>query len=209
MLKELDLRDLKSDLNLQFKGLIQVGSFVSKEFSKLKELGISDFIFVEANPNIIPQLKENVDNSCLIFNELISDTDNLEYEFYISNHLQSSSMLKFDKHSHYYPNMSTVIDTIKLKSIKLDTLIERENVDIKKYNTLMIDVQGAELLVIKGFMKNINNIDYIYTELNFDRMYDGCMLEPEFTNHMQSIGFDLIKYFDTGNGWGDGLYIRR
>ena len=209
MLKELDLRDLKSDLNLQFMGLIQVGIFVSKEFSKLKELLISDFIFVEANPNIIPLLKENVDDSCIIFNELISDIDNVECEFYISNHLQSSSMMKFDKHSHYYPTLSTVIDTIKLNSITLDTLIDRENIDIKKYNTLMIDVQGAELLVINGFMQNINNIDYIYTELNFDKMYDGCVLEPEFTNHMQSIGFDLVKYFDTGNGWGDGLYVRR
>lgn len=209
MLKELDLTDLKSDLNLQFMGLIQVGSFVSNEFSKLKELGIAHFIFIEANPNIIPQLKENVDDSCIIFNELISDIDDVEYEFYISNHLQSSSMMKFDKHSHYYPTLSTVIDTIKLNSITLDTLIYRENIDIKKYNTLMIDVQGAELLVINGFMQNINNIDYIYTELNFDKMYDGCVLEPEFTNHMQSIGFDLVKYFDTGNGWGDGLYVRR
>jgi FkbM family methyltransferase len=209
MLKELDLRDLRLEFDLKFMGIIQVGSFVSKEFSKLKELGVSDFIFVEANPNIIPELKNNVDESCIILNELISDVDNVEYDFYISNHLQSSSMLKFDKHSHYYPTMSDVVDTIKLKSITLDSLIKREDIDMKKFNTLMLDVQGAELMVINGFLKNINFIDYIYTEINFDTMYDGCTLESEFTDYMQSIGFYLLKYFNTGSGWGDALYVRR
>jgi FkbM family methyltransferase len=209
MLKELDLRDLRLEFDLKFKGIIQVGSFVSKEFSKLKELGVSDFIFVEANPNIISELKNNVDESCIIFNELITDVDNVEYDFYISNHLQSSSMLKFDKHAHYYPTMSDVVDTIKLKSITLDSLIKREGVDMKKFNTLMLDVQGAEFMVINGFLKNINFIDYIYTEINFDTMYDGCILEPQFTDYMQSIGFHLLKHFNTGNGWGDALYVRR
>jgi FkbM family methyltransferase len=200
---------LRLEFDLKFKGIIQVGSFVSKEFSKLKELGVSDFIFVEANPNIISELKNNVDESCIILNELITDVDNVEYDFYISNHLQSSSMLKFDKHAHYYPTMSDVVDTIKLKSITLDSLIKREGVDMKKFNTLMLDVQGAEFMVINGFLKNINFIDYIYTEINFDTMYDGCILEPQFTDYMQSIGFHLLKHFNTGNGWGDALYVRR
>ena len=209
MLKELDLNELKLQFDLKFKGLIQIGSFVSKEFLKLKQLGISDFIFVEANPNIISELKNNVDKECLIFNELISDVDGMDYEFNISNHLQSSSMLQFDRHSHYYPTMSDVVDVIKLRSITLDTLIDRENIDMYKYNTLMLDIQGAEIFALKGFSKNIKHIDYIYTELNFDSMYKGCMLEPEFTDYMKSLGFELVKYFDTGNGWGDGLYVRR
>lgn len=209
MLKELDLNELKKEFDLKFKGLIQIGSFISKEFTKLKDIGISDFIFVEANPNIISELKNNVDTECLIFNELISDIDGIDYDFNISNHLQSSSMLEFDRHSHYYPTMSDVVDVIKLKSITLDTLIDREKIDMSRYNLLMLDIQGAEVFAIRGFLKNIQHIDYIYTELNFDSMYKSCMLEPEFTNYMKSLDFELVKYFDTGNGWGDGLYVRR
>lgn len=208
MLKELDFRELKKEFTLNFKGLIQVGSFISKEFTILKELGISDFILIDANPNIIEELKNNVDSNCKILNELISDEDEKLYTFNIANHTQSSSMLKFDKHKKYYPTMSDVVDTIELKSVTLDTLVARENIDITKYNTLMMDVQGAEIFVLKGFQENISNIDYIYTELNFDSMYEGCMLEPEFTEYLNGLGFNLVKYFDTGFGWGDGLYVR-
>ena len=208
MLKELDFRELKKEFSLNFKGLIQVGSFVSKEFAILKELCISDFILIYANPNIIEELKNNVDSNCKILNELISDEDEKLYTFNIANHTQSSSMLKFDKHKKYYPTMSDVVDTIELKSVTLDTLVARENIDIKKYNTLMMDVQGAEIFVLKGFQENISNIDYIYTELNFDSMYEGCMLEREFTEYLNGLGFNLVKYFDTGFGWGDGLYVR-
>lgn len=208
VLKELDFRELKKEFTLNFKGLIQVGSFISKEFTILKELGISDFILIDANPNIIEELKNNVDSNCKILNELISDEDEKLYTFNIANHTQSSSMLKFDKHKKYYPTMSDVVDTIELKSVTLDTLVARENIDITKYNTLMMDVQGAEIFVLKGFQENISNIDYIYTELNFDSMYEGCMLEPEFTEYLNGLGFNLVKYFDTGFGWGDGLYVR-
>jgi len=208
MLKELDFRELKKEFSLDFKGLIQVGSFVSKEFSILKELGMTDFIFIDANPNIMEQLLNNVDENCKVLNELISDEDYKLYTFNIANHTQSSSMLKFDKHKKYYPTMSDVVDTIELTSVTLDTLIKRENINMNNFNTLMMDVQGAEIFVLKGFNENISNIDYIYTELNFDSMYEGCMLEPEFTQYLNGLGFNLVKYFDTGFGWGDGLYIR-
>jgi hypothetical protein len=81
MLKELDFRELKKEFSLDFKGLIQVGSFVSKEFSILKELGMTDFIFIDANPNIMEQLLNNVDENCKVLNELISDEDYKLYTF--------------------------------------------------------------------------------------------------------------------------------
>jgi hypothetical protein len=34
------------------------------------------------------------------------------------------------------------------------------------------------------------------------------MLEREFTEYLNGLGFNLVKYFDTGFGWGDGLYVR-
>lgn len=209
MLKEMDLRELKTEFNLQIKGIIQVGSFLAKEYPILKNLGVNDFIFLEANPNIISELKSNIDPECLVFNELVADEDEKEYTFQIANHGQSSSMLNFDKHKDYHPEFSTVVDTVNLKSIKLDTLITRESINMEKYNCLMVDVQGAEIHVLKGFEKNLDYIDYIHAELNYDSMYEGCCLEPVFTEYLHSKGFNLVKSFNTGLGWGDGLYIRQ
>jgi hypothetical protein len=117
-------------------------------------------------------------------------------------------MLELDLHSKYHPEYSNIVDNIKLKTITLDSLIERNNVNIVEYNTLMIDVQGAEYLVLKGFKKNIKNIDYIYTELNFESMYKNCILEKDLTPYLSNLGFTLVEYFNTGFGWGDGLYIK-
>lgn len=77
-----------------------------------------------------------------------------------------------------------------------------------KYNCLMMDVQGAEMMALRGFEQNLKYIDYIYTELNYDSMYEGCCLEPEFTVYLKQRGYKLVKSFDTGYGWGDGLYIK-
>lgn len=208
MLREMDIRDLKAEFNLNIRGLIQVGSFIAKEYPVLKSIGIQDFIFIEANPNIIKELQSNIDSDCKIFNELIADTDGTEYTFNIANHKQSSSMLKFDKHIDYHPEYSEVIDTITLYSSKLDTLIDREQIDLTKYNCLMMDVQGAEIFVLHGFDKYLDSMDYIYTELNYESMYVNCCLEPEFSKYLDARGFTLCKSFDTGKGWGDGLYIK-
>lgn len=204
----MDLRELRTEFDLQITGIIQVGSFLAKEYPLLKSIGVDNFIFLEANPNIISELKDNIGPECLVYNELVADTDGEEYVFQIANHGQSSSMLKFDKHKEYHPEFSTVVDTINLKSVKLDTLIDREHIDMNKYNCLMVDVQGAEIHVLKGFEYYLKDIDYIHAELNYDSMYEGCCLEPEFTKYLQEKGFRLVRSFNTGLGWGDGLYIR-
>jgi len=73
---------------------------------------------------------------------------------------------------------------------------------------LMMDVQGAEKLVLDGFIENIKYIDYIYTEVNFDEMYKDCVLFDTLNECLNTYEFKLIEYFDTKRGWGDALYGR-
>jgi len=208
MLKEMDIRNLQKDFNLQMKGLLQIGSFNAKEYEPFKQIGVNRFIFIDANPAVIPTLRSILGNDCLVLNYLVSDRDNQKIAFYIANHTQSSSMLKFDKHKIYYPEYSDVINTIELNTITLDSLVKLEQINMLDFNCLMMDVEGAEMMVLRGFEKNLKFIDYIYTELNFDSMYEGCCLEPEITLYLKDMGFSLVKYFDTGFGWGDGIYIK-
>ena len=71
MLIEMDLKNLKNKYNLKLKGIINVGSYLAKEYVTYKELSIDNIIFVEANPNIIEKLKDQVGKECLIFNNLM------------------------------------------------------------------------------------------------------------------------------------------
>lgn len=208
MLKELDLRDLKKQFSLNVRGLIQVGSFIGKQFSILREVGFTDFVFIEANPKLISKLRANVGEEPIILNALVTNEDDTECNFYVANHMQASSILEFDKHKQYHPDLSDVTEVLKLKGSTLDSLLKKERVDVTKFNFLMMDVQGAELLVLEGFKQNLKHIEYIYTELNFDTMYKNCVLETELTEFLGRENFHLAKFFDTGFGWGDGLYIR-
>jgi FkbM family methyltransferase len=208
MLIEMDLNYLKRKYNLNLKGTINVGSYLASEYDLYKKLNINNIIFIEANPNIIEKLKIRVGSECIVFNYLIYDKDDVELDFNICHHLQSSSLLDFKQHKMYYPELSNVIDIIKLKTKKLDTLIKENNIDMNKFNTLMLDVQGAEKLVLDGFTENIKYIDYIYTEVNFDEMYKDCVLFDTLNECLNAHGFKLIEYFDTKKGWGDALYGR-
>lgn len=208
MLIEMDLNRLRLKHNLNLRGIINVGSYLASEYACYKKLNVKNIIFIEANPNIIEKLKMRVGDECVVFNHLIYDTDDLELDFKISNHLQSSSLLDFKQHKIYYPELSNVIDTIKLKTKKLDTLIEENQIDMNKFNTLMMDVQGSEKLVLDGFIKNIKHIEYVYTEINFEEMYKNCVLFDELNQCLNMHNFRLIEYFDTNKGWGDALYGR-
>ena len=57
-------------------------------------------------------------------------------------------------------------DEIKLKSITLDDFLDKNNIDTKKFNHWVIDVQGAEIDVFKGANKNLNFCDSITVEVS-------------------------------------------
>ena len=208
MLREFDIRVLKNKYELNIRGIIQVGSYLVREYEILKQVCPGKFIFIDANKDVTDKLQSRIDSGCLVFNNLISDVDDVEQDFYILNHEQSSSMLKLDKHSIYHPECSKIVEERKIKTITLDTLIKTNNIDLLNYNCLVMDVQGSELHVLKGFDSSIENIDYIYTELNFDSMYQDCALEKDLTEYLNNRGFTLVAHFDTGFGWGDGLYVK-
>lgn len=209
MLVEMDIRALCDKYNITIKGIIQVGSYIAREYNRLREVCDGQILLIDANPDVIDILRQQLtcDNN-IILNYLVSDKDGDTHTFNILNHTQSSSLLRPKLHIKYYPQFSTIVKELKIESITLDTIISKHNIDINKYNALLIDVQGAELLVLKGFRANIDKIDIIYAELNFEEMYDGCCLAADFIVYLRKFGFELIEMFDTGKGWGDGLFRR-
>ena len=205
----MDLRLLKSKHKMDIRGIIQVGSHVSSEYEILREVSKGPFVMIDANPNIIDKLISNTDEDCLVLNYLLSEEDGKEYNFTILEHEQSSSMLELDKHIDYHPEYSKISRVVKMKSKRLDSIFSEKSIDPDLYNTVMMDVQGAELLVLMGFEKNLQKMDYVYTEVNYDSMYKNCVLERDLTQYLSERNFSLVQQFNTGFGWGDALYIKK
>ncbi len=65
-----------------------------------------------------------------------------------------------------------------------------------------------ELNVIKSFGSFIEKLDYIYTEINEEKLYKECCLVNEIDSYLKLRGFVRIATKMTIYKWGDALYKR-
>jgi FkbM family methyltransferase len=190
-------------------GVIHIGAHLMEERPNYISHGLRNTIWAEANPGIFENTKNMVDKNMgeSIHNFAISDVDDFEYEFNITNNGQSSSILELDKHKTYHPNVY-VTEVIKVKSKRMDTLINENSIDINDYDFINLDIQGAELLALKGFGKLLENIKYIYTEVNTNSVYKNCALIEEIDSYLKGFGFERKETKMTEFEWGDSLYVK-
>jgi len=120
----------------------------------------------------------------------------------------SSSLLWPKEHIWKHPGVGFG-ESIQVSTITLDTLIKEQGIDIGDYNTIVMDIQGAELLALHGMTRTLPHMDVVYTEVNFISMYEGCGLVDEVDEFLSDYGFRRILTHSTGLGWGDALYCRR
>ena len=80
----------------------------------------------------------------------------------------------------------------KLKSTTIETVLKEQNWDNLRYD-LVLDVQGAELDVLKGFnIDNFKNIDKLTTEISTIEFYKNGVLFEDLNTFITNIGFKLI-----------------
>ena len=140
-------------------------------------------IWIEANPKIFNDLNQNIQEyyNQKAYNYLLSNVDNELKEFNISNNDgASSSIFKFGNlsignESQWKERNLKMVDVIKLKSISLDTFVEENKIDIELYNHWVLDLQGAELLVLNGAENSLKKCKSIFIEVSQGEVYkDGA-----------------------------------
>ena len=97
-------------------------------------------------------------------------------------------------------------DIEKVKMMKLDDYLNIE--ERNKYNLINIDVQGYELEVFKGAYHVLGGIDYIISEVNRDKLYQGCPLVEEIDEFLKIFGFVRKETNWEGQTWGDAFYLK-
>ena len=118
-------------------------------------------IAIEASPTIFEMLRSNCKLNNLVFsgsnvlliNKAISDKDDITTEFYEKHSM--STMLK-----EFLTNLSSTIlsnqDELNkrvIRTITIDNLVE--TININEISLLKIDVEGAEVLALKGAIKTL------------------------------------------------------
>ena len=138
---------------------------------------------------------------------MISDENNKEVEFKITNNGQSSSILDFGSHSIHHPHVH-FIETQIHKTTTINTFYERNSLDMTKYDFWNFDIQGAELMALKGAEDAINYAKALYLEVNTEEVYKGCALIGDIDEYLSKYNFKRVITKMTNYGWGDAMYIK-
>ena len=189
-------------------GLIHVGANRGQERRYYWLLGL-DVIWVEPIVETFNALVDNIAsyNRQRAVNALLSEEDGEEYDFQISNQgAGSSSILPFEDHSKIWPDIEYV-ETRKIRSTTLELLMQREQVNTEEYQALTLDVEGAELLVLKGTGDLIKGFRYVKCEVADFPSRTGTPTTAELDAFLTRAGFAQLirRSFAMGPG-NEGTY---
>jgi FkbM family methyltransferase len=192
--------------NIKIDGILHVGAHKCEELPFYNELGVqnTDIIWVDAITKNVYEAKEKLIPN--VYNALITDKDDEDVMFNVANNFQSSSVLDFGTHSHEHPDV-VYLWKVPKKTITINSFFDRNNIDGTKYNFWNFDIQGAELLALKGSTKYIQYVKAIYLEVNEKELYKNCGLIGDIDIFLAKYNFKRVKMVITEHGWGEALYI--
>jgi len=203
-------KQLIQKYNIRPTGVCHIGANTGQEASDYYSNGVDKTVWFEADPEIISLLTTHLQpySNCVVFNSCLSDTDGEEVTLNIANNGgQSSSILQLEYHKIAHPEVHYTKE-VKLKTQRLDTLFVEKYLNIEDYPFVNIDVQGAELLVLKGMGELLHKVKYLYLEINDAALYTGCALYPEIKSYLEKYGFAAKEKVMAGNfKWGDSFFI--
>jgi FkbM family methyltransferase len=190
---------------IKVKGILHVGAHECEELNDYMREGISpqNIVWIEGNEEKVHEMKlRGIPN---IYQGLVSDKEE-EVNFYITNNGQSSSILELETHKVHHPHV--FVSTIKKqRTSTIENIFRQNGLDGSKYNFWNFDIQGAELLALKGAGDLLKNADVLYMEVNEEELYKGCALIGELDEFLKGHGFRRVETSITDFKWGDALYI--
>lgn len=197
--------------NIQTPGVLHLGANTGQEAEAYVKQGITNIIWVEALPHIHSQLVKHVKNFAGTHTALLaclSDKDDQRVTFNIaSNGGQSSSFLEFGTHKQEHPTVHFV-GRVTMLTKRLDNLLKKHQLEIGENWFLNADLQGVELLALKGMGDLLHRFKYAYIEVNEKHLYKGCSLIKEMDDYLAGYGLTRRETKMTSSGWGDALFIR-
>jgi FkbM family methyltransferase len=113
----------------------------------------------------------------------------------------------------YYSLKAEHTGQIEVDSMTIDAFCEKEN--IKQIDIVKLDVEGAELRVLKGACDKLSKhaISLIYTEVMFTVHYEGGCMFHELTGFLEQYGYTLYNLYNlkrAKNGqirWGNAIFL--
>ena len=199
------LSNFLKEFSEEINGIIHVGAHSGQEVEEYNQYKNKVILF-EPQKDIFNELIQNVNKYeniyCYNFG-LGSKNENKTIYRSEGNKGMSSSVLSPELHLLVQPNISFE-NTEEIKIKRFDSL------NIETLNFLTLDVQGFELEVLKGFGKELENVEFIFTEINTKFLYKDNALVADIDKYLKNYNFIRVyTNVDCFNYFGDAFYIKK
>lgn len=190
------------------KGILHIGANKCEELDYYNTINFYNdrILWIEAIPETVETVKLK-DPTINIIQSVISNKDDEEVNFMITNNKASSSILSLKTHLSEYPYIYEE-ERKTMKTITLNSLYDNYNIPYDRYDFINIDIQGAELMALQGASKILPHIKAVYCEVNLAELYENCALLPEIDSLLSTYDFRRVELHMSCHGWGDALYIK-
>lgn len=156
------------------RGVIHIGANTGQERDLYAKHDLN-VLWIEPIPQAFAELQLNLaaypKQRALKY--LVGNEDNKMLKMHVcNNEYLSSSIMPMAKHSHYYPTVVFNYD-IDVWMWRLDSIITKENINLELYDGMVIDVQGAEAMVLQGAKATLAKMKRVQVEsANFELYKD-------------------------------------
>ena len=172
------------------QGVLHIGAHLGQEGERYSQHG-AKVLWIEALPNVYKELKKNIGgfSDQVAVCALLGDKNNYTVDFNLaSNNLASSSIFKFGHELGF--RKIKMKSMIALPMIRLDSLYTSET--IAGYDHWVIDVQGAELLVLIGAGDLLTHCKSLLVEVSTRQVYEGGVSWNQLEKFLSNFGLNPL-----------------
>lgn len=189
--------------------VIHVGANFGQEADTYDQLGFKKVVWIEGYPPFFEELQNVIRKRAnhQSVEALLTDSTGEKICFNItSNSGSSSALILTDKWKTLHPNIS-VTQTTSIFGKRFSDLFENELKEYKnkKISLMVLDIEGSELIALKGLDDIIYNIEFALIEFSTDANFVGGPLISDIDAFMMSKNFKRV-WHKLGVVSGDALY---
>lgn len=196
------------------KGVVHVGASLAGEMADYISLSPERIVWIEADPSVFARLKGSISEEAIkgpphqiLINALVTDKDGdpVNFKLFSNNGESSSIFSSTDLLRSTWTDVHETGATLDLTSRRLDTLLTENGLQPTDIDVLIFDVQGAELLGLRGAGDFLRNAKFVEVESSLVEIYAGAPLAGEVDAYLTEHGFRR----ETPLQWhGDVVYER-
>jgi FkbM family methyltransferase len=182
------------DKDLKLDAVLHVGAGTGSELELYRQLRADKVMLVEANPMLADRLRQKIRGSQNIEVTAAAVADVAgESRLWILNNPRESSLCRPEGLLRRYPNLK-VTQTISLRTLTLDALIDRLAPAPDGANLLVLEMQGMELAALSTTAsEKLQRFLWIAVRSSRERLYEHGAKHSDVDTHLRNCGFATLE----------------